>query len=249
MKEHQIEAREFGRAIKQSHKQSKAEQRYASYDFCYGYFQTHRHHLAENMELSCLHLWAYLASWGMLRGSSLLLQECSMKALSGVVKYLDSLPEDVWLLDVPDYKSIRVKRKISKIFTKIKERISSIKLDNKKQHVSATTTLVTKIMLGTLGCVPAFDQKFVVAFKKEFEGTGCKFKEVNDDALKCIHDFYESNSDLLYPAFYPIIGFNGKPIMNIQYKYAKLIDMYGFYKGNNIQNKKKRNKSKKQKSL
>ena len=54
-----------------------AEQRYASFDYCFNYFQSFRETgrtvglaAPENMLLSCLHLGFYLASWGMFRGSS-----------------------------------------------------------------------------------------------------------------------------------------------------------------------------------
>ena len=224
------------------HKKVSANRRYASYDFCYGYFQTHRHHLVENMELSCLHLWAYLASWGMLRGSSLLLKECSMKVLSNVITYLDGLPESIWSIDVPKYKNKGVKRNISNIYNELQKKIRDIKFEDMNKHVSATTTLVTKIMLGTLGCVPALDQNFVIAFKKEFDESGCNFSELNEDVLNCIYDFYNDNRDLLHPALYRVIGFNGKPTMKLQYKFAKLIDMYGFNIGSIIQGQKKINK-------
>ena len=47
--------------------------RYASFDYCFNYFQSFRTYPAEltspgNLELSCLQLGFYLASWGMLRG-------------------------------------------------------------------------------------------------------------------------------------------------------------------------------------
>ncbi len=53
--------------------------RYASFDYCFNHFQEHRTAVAEwgepaGMEVSCLHLGFYLASWGMLRGSAELLQ-------------------------------------------------------------------------------------------------------------------------------------------------------------------------------
>lgn len=230
--------------VSQIYQKISAKGRYASYDFCYGYFQTHRHHLTENMELSCLHLWAYLASWGMLRGSSLLLKECSMKVLSGVIRYLDGLPEEVWYLDVPDYKSIRVRKKISQIYLAIQAKIKDIKLDKKDKHISATTTLVTKIMHGTLGCVPAFDQNFVVAITEEFDRVDYSFSDSDRDVLKCIYEFYNDNCDLLYLPCCKVLGFNGKPIMKLQYKYAKLIDMYWFNKGSIIQKRKKQNNSK-----
>ena len=57
----------------------------ASYDFCFLYFQTHRGILGgKNLECSCMHLWSYLASWGMLRGSSELLQR-SPAALKNLI--------------------------------------------------------------------------------------------------------------------------------------------------------------------
>ena len=44
--------------------------RYASFDFCYNYFFTFKGQLSADLEKSCFVLWGYLASWGMLRGSS-----------------------------------------------------------------------------------------------------------------------------------------------------------------------------------
>lgn len=47
--------------------------RYASYDICYSYFKSNSKQLTgDNLQMSCLQLWSYLASWGMLRNSNLL---------------------------------------------------------------------------------------------------------------------------------------------------------------------------------
>ena len=53
--------------------------RYTSFDYCYNHFQLHRERgalselvVGPNLQLSCLHLAFYLASWGMLRASSAL---------------------------------------------------------------------------------------------------------------------------------------------------------------------------------
>src|SRR6266536_362827 len=60
----------------------QAGERSASFDYCFNYFQSFREedkieNLAEpsHMEGSCLQLAFYLASWGMLRGSSFLLEK------------------------------------------------------------------------------------------------------------------------------------------------------------------------------
>ncbi|OOR92777.1 hypothetical protein B0181_01185 [Moraxella caviae] len=46
--------------------------RYLSFDFCYHYFYN-INTSTQDREKSCYVLWSYLASWGMLRGSSFLL--------------------------------------------------------------------------------------------------------------------------------------------------------------------------------
>ena len=106
--------------------------RRASYDFCFGYFQTHRHHLTDNMELSCLHLWSYLASWGMMRNSKLE-TECSMKVLEEVIKYLEGLTRKDWCWDVEDYCDESARTRIVGIYDDICERVEGIKIREKKQ--------------------------------------------------------------------------------------------------------------------
>ena len=76
--------------------------RYASFDYCFNHFQQHRttSHLGEptGMEASCLQLGFYLASWGMLRGSSDLLRR-SARQLVPLVETIAEVPPEVWDLD------------------------------------------------------------------------------------------------------------------------------------------------------
>src|ERR1700730_13232190 len=60
----------------------KPNERYASFDYCFNYFQSFREAgdvpalvSPANVQLSCVQLGFYLASWGMLRGSAELLQK------------------------------------------------------------------------------------------------------------------------------------------------------------------------------
>jgi len=60
----------------------KPNERYASFDFCYNYFYSFykENRLSElangqNLQTSCLQIGFYLASWGMMRGSSFLLEK------------------------------------------------------------------------------------------------------------------------------------------------------------------------------
>jgi hypothetical protein len=66
-----------------------AEHRYSSFDYCYNYFYKNSD-LTKDMEKSCFELAFYLASWGMFRGSSFLLQK-SAKYFVKTVEYINSL--------------------------------------------------------------------------------------------------------------------------------------------------------------
>lgn len=132
--------------------------RYASFDYCYNYFQTYRERAnvsavaaTANMELSCLHLGFYLASWGMLRGSTDLLQR-SIKHLEPVVTAIAGAPPALWEIDANDY-SDEVWTTLGGFNADLCAILSG----------KASDTLTTKIMLGTFGCVPAFDTNFVRA--------------------------------------------------------------------------------------
>ena len=216
--------------IESSREKTFVEQRDASFDFCFLYFQTHRHLIKQNMELSCLHLWSYLASWGMLRNSKLL--QCSMKSLSGVIEYLAKLDNTDWELDLGLNESLPDEGKMNRIieiFQQLSGCIENILINNSKVGVTATPTLVTKIMLGTLGCIPAFDQYFTTTFREIYK-EHCKFRSLNLEALKCIQGFYRGNREVIDKIKYQVIDFAGNPT-KLTYPRAKLIDMYGFNRG------------------
>ena len=85
-------------------------------------------------------------------------------------------------------------------------------------------------MLGTIGCVPAFDDFFSSTFRSEFatDKPHCGFRVLNHVALQKIHTFYLDNKDVLDATKIPVIDFNGSPISGLFYNKAKMIDMYGW---------------------
>jgi len=200
--------------------------RYASYDLCYGYFQTNRSNL--DIEKSCLYLWGYLASWGMLRGSSALLQR-SPVALKPLIKYFDEIKSDsIWTYDVTDY------TKETKHIGEVYDRIEGI-LKDILESTPPTTTLITKIMLGVFGCVPAFDTYFRKTFRAMYadrtnEPPYSDFANINSNSLDCILNFYMDNRDEIDKFDIHVFNFDGTE-SDLVYKKAKLIDMYGFTKG------------------
>lgn len=156
-----------------------------------------------------------------------------MKVLTDVIMYLDSLHDSDWILDVDDYSDEDKRNRIIEIYNDLSSKIRSIKVDGALVGVNATITLVTKIMLGTIGCVPAFDDFFSSTFRSEFatDKLHCGFRILNSNALLHIHTFYLENKEALKDVMIPVIDFNGNPMPGLFYKKAKLIDMFGWNVG------------------
>lgn len=200
----------------------KPNERYSSFDFCFNYFysfyeENKLNELAndKNLQISCLQLGFYLASWGMMRGSSFLIQK-SAKNYEQLIKIISKMEPKLWEIDVMDYNEENIKLLINCV-----EKIRGAFGNNKP-----TDTLVTKIMLGVFANIPALDSYF----KKSF-----KVYSLNKNTIKIIKTFYDENSITLEDfKIYTLDFFSGKETKNL-YTKAKLIDMYGFIDGKNKQ--------------
>lgn len=215
--------------LNESRKDFSAKHRLASFDLCYGYFQTHHQCLVEHMMLSCLHLWAYLASWGMLRGRGKLLKRSSMKAMECIVSDLSKLNDSDWSLDLGLDENGKVDDEKSHRIIELYERICNT--IEKEVGVTATPTLITKIMLGTLGCVPALDRNFKDALCKSAD-ICCRVGSF-DDVLKCVQWFYLKYHHVIDDIDFKVIDFDSKPT-NMYYPRARVLDMIGFEIGKKI---------------
>jgi hypothetical protein len=198
-----------------------SNERYASFDFCYNYFYSFykENKISElsnekNLEMSCLQLGFYLASWGMMRGSSFLLEK-SVRNLSDLIIVISKMDSSLWEIDVPDYNAENI----------------VILLDCKKKIINAlgkennpSDTLVTKIMLGIFSNVPAFDQYF-----RQSMGV----YSFNRNSLLKIKEFYLENKDILDSYNIHTLDFTKGIETDIIYNKAKLIDMCGFMDGFN----------------
>src|SRR5947207_11913657 len=93
--------------------------RYASFDYCYNYFHpSNKKKPLDDMEKSCLTLGFYLASWGMFRGSSFLLQK-NVTHFQKAIEYIATLKKDIWSIDVDNFDDKKVE-KIIDIYHQIK---------------------------------------------------------------------------------------------------------------------------------
>jgi hypothetical protein len=155
----------------------------------------------------------------MFRGSSFLLQK-SAKVFEPTIDYISKLDRSVWEIDVDKYTDANVAT-IIEIYNGVKGQLI--------QEGNADLTLVTKILIGVFGFVPAFDSYFCRTFRRIANGQ-CGFRRVNTEALGIIRKFYEANRksiDSLANETYITDFITGRPT-GIKYPKAKIIDMFGF---------------------
>ena len=191
--------------------------RYASFDYCFNHFQSHSQagrlddltHGAP-LQLSCLHLGFYLASWGMLRGSSELLKR-SARSFVPVIEALVAAPRELWTLDVDGYSEETIAAILS-FATTLRRTL----------HGGASDILVTKILLGTMGSVPAFDTNFRIGFDG---ATFCR------KSLRRVHEFYNEHAEVVDAHRERTLDFDTGVPTERRYTRAKVIDMIFFIEG------------------
>jgi hypothetical protein len=147
----------------------------------------------------------------MMRGSSELLQR-SLRQLVSVVECIAEQPEESWLLDVPnDEEGIDAVLALGDV---VRDAFA----------VKATDVLVTKVLLGVFGCVPAFDQYF----RKGFRTSGLSRR-----SLLRIGDFYENHRNFLDGYGVRTLDFATGAKTDRFYPGGKLVDMIFFQEGLN----------------
>ncbi len=203
----------------EKNKGRKPNERYASFDFCYNYFysfykENRFSELAnkQNLQMSCLQIGFYLASWGMMRGSSFLLEK-SGRNYTNLIVAISKMNPKLWEIDVEDYNE----ENISLLLDCKQEIIFALGTENKPSD-----TLVTKIMLGVFANIPAFDQYFRKSLKVH---------SVNKKSLLKIKKFYLENKETFDSFKIHTFDFSTSKETNNVYTKAKLIDMCGFIDG------------------
>ena len=190
--------------------------RYASWDHCFNYFRKAHNEgrlasltCGEELQTSCMYLGFYLASWGMYRGSTQLLQN-SAQALEPVIREIAETPSAIWTVDVENYDG-----------DSIKQLLETAARLRKALPGNSTDTLVTKTMLGIFGNVPAFD----AYFRKGFHTY-----RLNQKSLEKIKKYFDQYQSELQGLRRNTIDFEGNPT-DLWYTQAKIIDMVFFVVG------------------
>jgi len=191
-----------------------------SWEHCYRVFRDARTDPSPNYDYLSLHLAFYLASWGMYRGSSFLLQK-DYKVLVPIVEEVLKSEYDCLFgvacaaLRDPEVQGSleNLNKYIAKHFEPIRDEVAGRKVPS-----SVSPVLITKILMGTLGCVPAYDRFFVDGIKKYKVTT----QEYSLKSVLKLVDFYEEHNDHLEEAR------RGMRVGDLTYPQMKLLDM-GFW--------------------
>lgn len=162
----------FYNAIKEK-EAGKSDSRYKSWEYCHAIFMERHNqqsYTSNDYDLLALHLGFYLASWGMYRGSSFLLQRdykthipvvteimnCKYKILWEFDPWQNSIDDALGLLFGNDGNG-GLNALIKSAYGDTDSE-SAEDADGVAEKDEASETLITKILMGTFACVPAFDR-------------------------------------------------------------------------------------------
>jgi hypothetical protein len=196
--------------------------RYTSWDHCYNAFSDG--HYTDALPL---HLGFYLASWGMYRGSAGLLQKNHLIHQGAIdiilsPKFNDlrcSLSKEVTrhTIDL----TLELKGSLSRYYTGI-----FFTRGTKTKPISDTDTLLSKVMLGTMACVPAYDRYFLAGLSEE----GLKHTKFDSDSLNELFDFSIVHKERIGEAQKLVQGKT-----KAHYPLMKVLDMYFWQIGFDVQ--------------
>lgn len=168
--------------------------RYLSWKHCYRAFGENRNKTDDlTVDYLALHLAFYLASWGMYRGSSFLLQKDYKVHIPVVHIVQEEKYNNLYAISAKDLCKDENLILLDEVSNRIKEAYAK-ELPSKECVVNnATETLITKILLGTLGCVPAYDRYYVEAVKKYNVSSG----QYNSASVRNVAQYYLNNEKKL----------------------------------------------------
>ncbi len=191
-----------------------------SWEHCYRAFRDARTDPSPDYDYLSLHLAFYLASWGMYRGSSFLLQKDYKVHTPIVEEILKPEYDCLFGLACADVRKSEIQMKLKTVYGNIAEHFGPIRDQVAGRAVPSPVSpiLITKILMGTLGCVPAYDRFFVDGIKKHKVTT----QEYSLESVRKLAKFYEEHNDRLEEAR------RGMRTEDLVYPQMKLLDM-GFW--------------------
>lgn len=211
--------------------QSVKYHRGKSWEHCYVFFRNYKKFRNDRklLDHATLHLGFFLASWGMLRGSSFLLQK-DYKFYAPIIETLiDSKYDGLWNFNFSEELE---KQNFDLLFV-LKEDLRQVIIQNNHDSKKPTDLLITKIIMATMGCVPAYDRYFKDGLKnwlkKKIGPKKSKknFSNFSKDSFKNLLDLSREDKELkkVYTELCLIKE------TNIKYPPMKLLDLYFWLEG------------------
>ncbi len=156
----------------------------------------------------------------MYRGSSFLLQKDYKVHIPVVKELLKPEYDCLFGIECRDLRKESMQNKLKALasFLSLHYENERKSVKEKDTNSKISPTLITKVLMGTLGCVPAYDRYFIEGIKDQKVSTGT----YNMKSLLRLVDFYESNYDRLEEAR------QGLTVYGLPYPQMKLLDM-GFW--------------------
>lgn len=195
--------------------------RYRSWEHCYKCFHDARSASTPDYDYLSLQLAFYLASWGMYRGSSFLLWKDYKVHVPVVKEILKEKYDCLFGIKCKKLRDEEIQNKLESLYKKLEKYYGKIRESIREEQIQndLSSTLITKVLMGTLGCVPAYDRYFITGVKSRKVTTG----NYNIASLLNLADFYERNEEA-FEAVRKKIKVHGLP-----YPQMKMLDM-GFWK-------------------
>ena len=191
-----------------------------SWEHCYRVFRDARTDPSPDYDYLSLHLAFYLASWGMYRGSCFILQKDYKVHTPIVEEILKPEYDCLFGLACTDLREPEVQERLKNVSDNIANHFGPIRDEVAGREVESPVSpvLITKILMGTLGCVPAYDRFFVDGIKKYKVTT----QEYSLESVRKLAKFYEAHNDRLEEAR------RGMRTDDLIYPQMKVLDM-GFW--------------------
>ena len=169
-----------------------------SWEHCYRVFRDARTALSPDYDYLSLHLAFYLASWGMYRGSCFILQKDYKVHTPIVEEILKPEYDCLFGLACADLRNSAVWDQLKELYYWIDDYFDPIRNEVAGRVVESQVSpvLITKILMGTLGCVPAYDRFFQ-------DGVGTykvTTAEYSLESVRKLAKFYEAHNDRLEEA-------------------------------------------------
>jgi len=134
----------------------------------------------------------------MYRGSSFLLQKDYKVLVPIVEKVLKPEYDCLFGLACADLRKSEVQKMLETVYDDIANDFGPMRdqVAGRKVVSPVSPVLITKILMGTLGCVPAYDRFFVDGIKKHKVTT----QEYSPESVRKLAKFYEAHNDRLEEA-------------------------------------------------